>query len=348
MQDRIATTSPMIRSLYYTLKPYLPWRLRVAIRRSVATRIRNASGEVWPIQQSSACMPGNWPGWPDGKGFAFVITHDVEGPGGVAKCRRLAELDQSLGFRSAFNFVPKGGYVIPKDLRQWLTELGFEVGIHDLHHDGKLYASREKFKRSAENINQFLSEWGSVGFRSGFMLHRCDWIHDLEIEYDSSTFDTDPFEPQSDGAGTIFPFWVSAIGGCESGKGYIELPYTLPQDSTLFLIFREKSPSIWLEKLDWVASHGGMALVNVHPDYIQFPGDAPSERTFPVEHYIGLLEHVRDRHAGACWQALPREVARAVAPYRPRHEVPLALGQSQTVPLRLSGQFPLTRMGPAA
>ena len=30
----------------------------------------------------------------------------------------------------------------------------------------------------------------------------------LNIAYDASTFDTDPFEPQPDGVNTIFPFWV--------------------------------------------------------------------------------------------------------------------------------------------
>jgi glycosyltransferase involved in cell wall biosynthesis len=42
------------------------------------------------------------------------------------------------------------------------------------------------------------------------MLHKLDWLHDLDIEYDSSTFDTDPFEPQPDGMATIFPVWVDA------------------------------------------------------------------------------------------------------------------------------------------
>ena len=38
------------------------------------------------------------------------------------------------------------------------------------------------------------------------MHHNLDWISELEIDYDMSTFDTDPFEPMPQGAGTIFPF----------------------------------------------------------------------------------------------------------------------------------------------
>jgi hypothetical protein len=145
------------------------------------------------------------------------------------------------------------------------------------------------------------------------MLHNLEWLHDLNAKYDASTFDTDPFEPQSDGAGTIFPYWVSPTnsGSNASGerRGYVELPYSLPQDSTLFLIFRERTPDIWLRKLDWVAQHGGMVLVNVHPDYIQFPSDRSSSGTFPLEFYSRLLKYVRERYAGSYWQPLAREVA---------------------------------------
>lgn len=38
--------------------------------------------------------------------------------------------------------------------------------------------------------------------------HNLEWIGELDIEYDLSTFDTDPFMPQPDGVGTIFPFLV--------------------------------------------------------------------------------------------------------------------------------------------
>ena len=33
---------------------------------------------------------------------------------------------------------------------------------------------------------------------------------------------------------------------------------------------REKTPEIWKRKLDWIARQGGLALVNIHPDYIDF------------------------------------------------------------------------------
>ncbi len=294
--------------LYYHLKPYIPWRFRMALRRVLARQKRKSCGGVWPINEAAARLPEGWPGWPDGKKFALVLTHDVEGPEGVAKCRQLMRLEQEAGCRSSFNFIPEGGYTLSRELREELKAAGFEVGVHDLHHDGKLYQSESAFAENAKRINHYLEEWGAVGFRSGFMLHNLEWLGKLNAAYDASTFDTDPFEPQPDAAGAIFPFWVPRSGSAP-GSGYVELPYTLPQDSTLFLVLQESSPEIWFRKLDWVASRGGMVLVNVHPDYLRFDGEAPSPRTFPADFYRQLLEYARRKYGNTFWQPLPRELA---------------------------------------
>jgi len=316
--------------IWYHLKPYIPPAWRMALRRWYSRRVLRRSGDIWPILPGSERPPEGWPGLSEGRQFAFVLTHDVEGPEGLAKVKRLAELEMSLGFRSSFNLIPEGPYRVPPELRSWLEERGFEVGVHDLHHDGHLFLNRETFRENARKINRYLREWNAVGFRAGFMLRRLEWLHELDILYDASTFDTDPFEPMPDGAGMIFPFWVPApaeegpdrLGG--QRRGYVELPYTLAQDSTLSLLLQQDSPEIWLRKLDWIAQHGGMALVNVHPDYLRFPDQSPSACTFPVEHYEHLLTYVVERYAGRFWHALPREVASYVRslPEPPRHRRP--------------------------
>jgi len=86
-------------------------------------------------------------------------------------------------------------------------------------------------------------------------------------------------------------------------------------------LLREQSPKVWLDKLDWVASKGGLALVNVHPDYVCFNGESPRRRTFPVAYYRALLTHLRERHADSAWETLLgtiatryREPLQAVAP----------------------------------
>ncbi len=296
----------LTRRIYYLLKPYLPWRLRMAVRRVSARRVRESYKGIWPILAGSDTPPKSWPGWPDGKQFAVSLSHDVEGPAGVAKVRQLAELEMSLGFRSSFNFIPEGSYQVPAELRAWLVANGFEVGVHDLHHEGWLYRSRDNFRNSAKRINQWLKDWKAVGFRSGFMLHNLDWQRDLSVLYDASTFDTDPFEPQPDGAGTIFPFRVADDG---ERKGFIELPYTLPQDSTLYLVLGETTNAIWKTKLRWLADKGGMALLNLHPDYVALGMGKTKAGEFPVELYADFLKFIAQEYTGKYWHALPRHVA---------------------------------------
>ena len=137
--------------------------------------------------------------------------------------------------------------------------------MHGLTHDGRLYSSLEVFTERAAWINEYLKTWRAVGFCSPSSHHELEWLLNLDIEYDSSTFDTDPFEPQPEGVATIYPFWVS---GNEAGEGFVEIPYTMPQDHTLYVLMRERNIRIWEEKLDWIAECGGLAFVNVHPDYI--------------------------------------------------------------------------------
>ena len=303
--------------IYYQVKPYLPWRFRMGLRRIISRQTLRANKEVWPINPTAAQPPKNWPGWPDGKKFALVLTHDLEGPRGIGNIHRLVALEMKLGFRSSFNLIPEGEFSIPREMRAELVRKGFEVGVHDLQHDGKLFQDRADFARKAKRINSYLSEWGSSGFRSAFMHHNLDWVHDLEILYDSSTFDTDPFEPQPDGVNTIFPFWVPGA----TGRGYVELPYTLPQDSTLFLLLKESSPEIWKRKLDWIVECGGMALVNVHPDYINFDKATDGAARFPYTHYMEFLEYVQEKYANLYWHALPRDVAKFCEVLRPERRM---------------------------
>lgn len=324
----VNTPLSLLSRIYYDVKPFLPSRVRLALRRALAGRLAKKSSHIWPINPAAARKPEGWPGWPDGKQFALVLTHDVEGQHGLAKCRQLMELEMSMGFRSSFNFIPEGSYSTPPELRHELAANGFEIGVHDLHHDGKLYRSKTEFSAAAAKINGYLRDWGAAGFRSGFMHHKLDWLHALDIQYDMSTFDTDPFEPQPDGVHTIFPFFVPALNGTAPRSsafrpsignrqpgignvhgGYLELPYTLPQDSTLFLFLEHRDISVWQKKLRWIATHGGMALLNVHPDYIDFDGTgAPG--TYPAALYADFLRWVRSEHNGQFWNALPAEAAR--------------------------------------
>lgn len=291
--------------MYYYIKPFIPRYLQILLRRGIALRKRKLCADIWPIDVRAGRAPLGWTGWPDGKQFAFVLTHDVETEKGQDKCRKLVKLEEESGFRSSFNFVP-ADYPVNPELRDYLVNNGFEVGVHGYTHDGSLYKSRNVFQTHAIHINRYLRDWGAVGFRSPAMHHNLEWLKDLEIEYDASTFDTDPFEPQPDGTCTIFPFWVEDN---YAQKGYVELSYTLPQDFTIFVIMKGKNTDVWKEKLAWIADNGGMALLITHPDYMNFGDKKLSIDEYPAEYYKEFLEYTKNTYKGLYWHATPKEVA---------------------------------------
>jgi peptidoglycan/xylan/chitin deacetylase (PgdA/CDA1 family) len=276
------------------------------MRRKWVVWRRSLYVDIWPIDKKAGTPPIGWLGWPDKKRFALVITHDVDTSNGPQKCYPLIKLEESLGFQSSFNFVSEE-YRVPSKLRDHLVKNGFEVGLHGLNHKQNPFRSKKVFQKQIININRYLNEWKSVGFRAPCMYHNLDWIHDMNIEYDASTFDTDPFEPQPDGMRTIFPFWVQKN---RTGKGYVELPYTLPQDFTLFVLMKERSIDIWKQKLDWIVENGGMALLITHPDYMNFGSEKLHYDEYPVGYYEEFLNYISSKYEGQYWHVLPKEIAK--------------------------------------
>ncbi len=239
--------------------------------------------------------------WPRGRRLAVVLTHDVEGPEGQAFVPAVAALEESLGIRSSFNFVPEG-YDVDSGLRAELATRGFEVGVHGLRHDGRLFANREVFHERSVRINRYLREWGSHGFRAPLMHRQPEWLQELELEYDSSFFDSDPFEPIPGGTMSLWPFFVGR---------FVELPYTLVQDHTLTQTLGERTPRLWLEKMEYTRRRCGMALLNTHPDYLR-QGEG-------LAVYRAFLEAIAARDDA--WTTLPHEAARW---WRARRDSPVS------------------------
>lgn len=228
--------------------------------------------------------------WPEGYSYAFVLTHDVETKAGQSNVRKVADLEESLGFHSSFNFVPER-YQLDYELIEDLRARGFEIGLHGLKHDGKLFNSYSEFVKQAERINSHLKELNVVGFRSPLTLRNPEWMQMLEIEYDLSFFDTDPYEPMPGGTMSIWPFFLGR---------FVELPYTLVQDYTLTDVLGELTPQLWLEKVEFIKKYHGMVLLNTHPDYLSKP--------INWKIYIDFLQAMIK--LGGYWHALPMEIAR--------------------------------------
>ncbi len=294
----------LINNIFYTIKPLIPRRLQILIRRDIVQKQRDQSKAVWPIDVEAKKKPSNWVGWPDGKQFAFVLMHDVDTQVGHDNCLKLMQIEKELGIWSTFYFVPER-YTISEETITTLKQNGFGVGVHGLTHDGKLFKNKKIFNHRAHRINQYLAKWETTGFSSPSMHHNLGWMHKLNIEYGTSTFDTDPFEPQPFGVKTIFPFVVQG----KNGHQYVELPYTLVQDHTLFVLMQEKDSSIWNKKIDWIAENGGMALLNSHPDYMHFEETPCPFGKYPVKLYTQFLQSIKSTYSNKYINGLSKSIA---------------------------------------
>ena len=294
------------RQFYYQVRPLFPAWFRPLLHKIASKKQAKQTLLRWPIENRYAVfqfqlirayMDNSHKTtlcyvhfWPYAKRFAFVLTHDVETVRGIPFVREVMALEEKYGFRSSFNFVPEDYRVDEKMLGE-LRERGFEIGVHGLKHDGKLFSSKSSFLKQAVRINGYLQNWGAVGFRSPSTIRNPEWMQAFQIEYDSSFFDTDPYEPIPGGTMSIWPFQLGH---------FIELPYTLAQDHTLMVTLGETTPRLWLDKVAFIKKFCGMALVNSHPDYLML--------SHHMSIYEDFLKEMRSR--GDFWHALPCQVAK--------------------------------------
>lgn len=229
--------------------------------------------------------------WPDRHRAALMLTHDVESADGLRLAVELADVEQERGFRSSFNVVG-AQYPIDYGIVRELDERGFEIGLHGLHHDRSLFSSRREFERQLPSLRGAAVALGATGFRSPATHRVVDWLSELPVEYDTTMFHSDPYEPQPGGCCTLWPFHLGPI---------VELPYTLPQDHTLFTLLRERSVETWLRQVDAIEARFGLVHCLSHPDP-GYLGDA-DKRAF----YVEFLDAVGERHL--VWRALPRDIA---------------------------------------
>ena len=294
-----------LKRAYYLLKPILPRPLTRLLRQMYSAPSKQQLQLTWPIEDRFARFMWDIMRhllelsdqtempfihfWPEGRRTAFVITHDIETAAGQEHVLRVADIEEQFGFRSSFNYIPER-YSLDANMMQELRERGFEIGVHGLKHDGKLFNTREAFENRVVKINQYLQQFDAVGFRAPLTHRHPEWMQSLNIEYDLSFFDTDPYEPIPGGTMAIWPFEIGS---------FLELPYTLVQDYTLFNVLGEKHPLTWMNKIDFLEQYHGLILVNVHPDYLLKADNWTA--------YTEFLQEMKLRNN--YWHALPRDTA---------------------------------------
>jgi peptidoglycan/xylan/chitin deacetylase (PgdA/CDA1 family) len=289
---------------YYRARRLLPRTTQIWLRRRYSRTQMRTPFPRWPLEpalhdffdlfMSILAEIGGEPvpriaPWPHGHRWAFVLTHDVETAMGLAAVDPIVALERELGLRSSWNIVPQR-YRVDEEVVRDLAADGFEIGVHGLRHDGKDLESLARVSERLPGMREAADRWGAVGFRSPATLREWTLMPRLGFDYDSSYPDTDPFEPQGGGCCTWLPYFNGEM---------VELPLTMAQDHTLFVILRESDDTLWVRKAELLRERGGMALIDTHPDYLIDDGIRAA--------YGRLLQ----RYAGdaTAWKALPREVS---------------------------------------
>jgi len=290
---------------YYAVKPVVPRGVQIWARQKFAARRTTGSFPSWPVETRCWDIADRWlqeraksagraiaglEFWPEGRKLALVLTHDVELQAGFEGIPAITAIEERLGLRSSWNLVPERYRIDPGVIRR-LWDSGHEVGVHGLKHDGRLFANRSIFEERLGAIHRYAETWGAKGFRSPSTYRNANWMQSMNFEYDASFYDTDPYEPQAGGCCHVFPYRLGR---------FIELPYTLPQDHTLFEVLKVDALDVWLRKASWIRSVGGMVLLVTHPDYLN-----TKER---LRLYEAFLREVGGWNA--VWHALPMDVAR--------------------------------------
>jgi hypothetical protein len=303
-------SSSLAKRLYYCVRPFLS----VGVRRHLQ-KFRLADwGAIrfphWPVDttveqvhetmlrlcleaQPDRRIPFIW-FWPEGFRSCAIVTHDVEAEKGRAFCRELMDLDEGFEIRSSFQLVPEERYDLSAALLEEMRFRGFEINVHDLNHDGKLFSSEREFFERVGRINQYAREFGADGFRSGALYRNVAWYRGLKFSYDMSVPNVAHLDPQRGGCCTVMPYFIGEI---------LELPVTTIQDYSLFHILEQYSADLWKQQIGQIIEQHGLASVIVHPDYILKP------RAQSV--YKTLLRHLADlRSQEETWITLPGEVNR--------------------------------------
>lgn len=298
----------LLRSLYYLVRPVLASSIRRAIQRIVLPRRLREEFPSWPVDCSVELILESLMGllltcekrreipfiwfWPEGRSSALMMTHDVEDELGAANCDMLMDLDESVGLKAAFQFVPEVRYQCFDMLVAKVRERGFEVNLHDLDHDGRLYKNLKNFRTRVKRINEYAAKFRLNGFRAGAMHRNQDWFHLLDFQYEMSVPNVSHLEPQRGGCCSVMPYFVGNV---------LELPLTTVQDYALFYILVEQSIDLWKRQIDKILSHHGLISFIVHPDYIV----RPRERHL----YRELLSHLAElKNERGIWWALPGEI----------------------------------------
>jgi hypothetical protein len=296
------------RKLYYLLRPFTNLTVRKQVQKFHSRNWRKQIFPRWPLDvtvenicerllslsmvaQGVDRAPFVW-FWPGGARGCVLMTHDVENETGRDLCSDLMDLDDSFGIKASFQIVPEQRYTVSSKFVDTIRNRGFEVGIQDLNHDGRLFDDHDEFRRRAAIINRYGKEYGAKGFRAAVLYRKPEWYDSLDFSFDLSIPNVAHLDAQRGGCCTVMPYFIGNI---------LELPVTTSQDYALFHLLDQRSIDLWKAQIELIFEKSGMASFIIHPDYVMEP-DTKSV-------YKALLGYLRDlQEKKQIWFALPSEI----------------------------------------
>lgn len=293
---------------YYSIRPLLPLSVRKYLQRIYFRNWEKLSFPKWPVDRTvdnllqrlmtlalkasgMSSIPFIW-FWPNGARACAIMTHDVEADRGKRFCSELMDLNESFGIPASFQIVPEDRYSVEPQFLAEIRNRGFEINIHDLNHDGKLFEDKSEFERRVKKINEYATEFGAIGFRSAVLYRNPQWFSSLRFEYDMSIPNVAHLDPQRGGCCTVMPYFIGRL---------LEIPVTTIQDHSLFNVLNDFTMRVWHEQAKFILEQNGLMSFLVHPDYILGKHHQDSYKRL-----LSLLRKLRaESHV---WVALPREV----------------------------------------
>lgn len=297
-----------LREVYYLVRPVMPIQGRKLIQTIQLKGWTDLRFPNWPVDRTveTICeqllllalqvsgtdrIPFIW-FWPRGHSGCIAMTHDVETESGRDFCHQLMDIDNSFGMKSAFTIVPERRYGVSPEFLAEIRNRGFEIGVQDLNHDGRLFDDKDEFKKRAERINKYARVWGCKGFRAAVLYRNTEWFDALDFGFDMSIPNTARLDPQRGGCCTVMPYFIGKI---------LELPVTTTQDYMLFHLLGERTIKLWKEQIELILERNGLISFIIHPDYLLDEA--------LVSMYKELLIHLRELQAAkAVWMAFPSEI----------------------------------------
>jgi peptidoglycan/xylan/chitin deacetylase (PgdA/CDA1 family) len=301
----------------YLRLPYhfVPGRARLwlfrRMTRAVGSRSPEAPFPEWPVASSVEAL--RWAflccwrraggegvtqsHWPQGKRYAFAVSHDVDTAAGLRRIPEIAAIEAQHGLTATW-FLLGDRYRIDDSLLDRLRQQGHEIGLHGDRHDNRIaYLRRQAIAARLSRCSGLVTRHGVCGFRAPSLLETplLREVLATSFRYASQTPDTevDALVAPRRGCATCFPFVK---------QGLLEIPITLPMEDKLLIAGLDEAQilALWRRKLAWVREVGGIAQLVVHSEPHLFDH---CRRAFQA-----ILKDVAED--GAVWRATLGDVAR--------------------------------------